>query len=780
MSSETQRAAGVRPGKVIAVHLSYVSRAEQRGRRPEAPSYFLKPASSLASSGADVERPAGTELLAFEGEIALLIGTPARHVSAARAWDHVAGVTAANDLGVYDLRWADKGSNLRSKGRDGYTPLGPEIIDARDVDPAALRVRTWVNGELAQEDTTAPGRLLFPLPQLVADLSQHLTLEVGDVILTGTPAGSSVIGPGDVVEVEVDVVPGGAPGTAPAAPSSGRLVTTVVAGDVPFDDALGSGPRVDDTQRAEAWGSRTAAGLAPQGEAMSTAQESSPAVARRPAPADLPARIQHYIGGRLADSADGGTFDVLDPVTNQVYLTAASGKQADVDLAVAAARDAFTDGPWPRLVPRERARVLHRIADIVESRDERLAELESFDSGLPITQALGQARRAAENFRFFADLIVAQADDAYKVPGRQINYVNRKPIGVAGLITPWNTPFMLESWKLAPALATGNTVVLKPAEFTPLSASLWAGIFAGAGLPDGVFNLVNGLGEEAGDALVKHPDVPLISFTGESRTGQTIFANAAPHLKGLSMELGGKSPAVVFADADLDAAIDACVFGVFSLNGERCTAGSRILVERAVYDEFVERYAAQAGRVVVGDPADPATEVGALVHPEHYEKVMSYVELGRSEGRLVAGGGRPEGLPARLAAGNYVAPTVFADVPPDARIFTEEIFGPVVAITPFDTEDEALALANGVKYGLAAYVWTNDLKRAHNFSHGVEAGMVWLNSNNVRDLRTPFGGVKASGLGHEGGYRSIDFYTQQQAVHVALGTAHTPTFGKGA
>ncbi|MGW4848467.1 5-carboxymethyl-2-hydroxymuconate semialdehyde dehydrogenase [Nocardia brasiliensis] len=491
-------------------------------------------------------------------------------------------------------------------------------------------------------------------------------------------------------------------------------------------------------------------------------------------PADLPTRIQHYIDGAFVDSIDGATFGVLDPVTNEVYVRAAAGKRADIDRAVTAAVNAFRDGPWPRMRPRERSRILYRIADIVESRDARLAELESFDSGLPITQALGQARRAAENFRFFADLVVAQVDDTYKVPGQQLNYVNRKPIGVAGLITPWNTPFMLESWKLGPALATGNTVVLKPAEFTPLSASLWAGIFEEAGLPRGVFNLVNGLGEEAGDALVKHPDVPLISFTGESRTGQIIFGNAAASLKGLSMELGGKSPAIVFADADLDAAVDATIFGVFSLNGERCTAGSRILVERSIYDEFVERYAAQAKRVAVGYPHDPATEVGALVHPEHYAKVMSYIDIGRSEGRLVAGGGRPDGFDS----GNFVAPTVFADVAPDARIFQEEIFGPVVAITPFDTDAEALALANGVRYGLAAYVWTTNLQRAHTFAQAVEAGMVWLNSNNVRDLRTPFGGVKASGLGHEGGYRSIDFYTDQQAVHITLGPAHNPTFGK--
>ncbi|WP_193509096.1 5-carboxymethyl-2-hydroxymuconate semialdehyde dehydrogenase [Cryobacterium sp. BB736] len=490
-------------------------------------------------------------------------------------------------------------------------------------------------------------------------------------------------------------------------------------------------------------------------------------------PDGLPEHIRHFIDGEFVDSLDGATFDVLTPLTNETYTQAASGSAADIDRAVAAAKRAFDEGPWPKMVARDRWRILNKIADAVEAQDARLAELETFDTGLPISQALGQARRAAENFRFFADLIVAQTDDTFRVPGKQLNYVHRKPVGVAGLITPWNTPFMLESWKLAPALAAGCTVVLKPAEFTPLSASLWAEIFREAGVPDGVFNLVNGFGETAGDALVKHPDVRLISFTGETTTGQTIFANAAPHLKGLSMELGGKSPAIVFADADLDAAIDSTLFGVFSLNGERCTAGSRILVERSIYDEFVERYAARARSIVVGDPHDKKTEVGPLVHPEHYAKVMSYVELGKDEGRLVAGGGRPDGV----GAGNYVAPTVFVDVAPDARIFQEEIFGPVVCITPFDTDAEALALANAVKYGLAAYLWTTDLERAHEFAHGIEAGMVWLNSHNVRDLRTPFGGVKASGLGQEGGYRSLDFYSEQQAVHISLGPVHTPRFG---
>ncbi|MBB3053164.1 5-carboxymethyl-2-hydroxymuconic-semialdehyde dehydrogenase [Prauserella isguenensis] len=490
-------------------------------------------------------------------------------------------------------------------------------------------------------------------------------------------------------------------------------------------------------------------------------------------PENLPKRIQHFIGGEFVDSLDGDTFEVLDPVSNQTYLEASAGKQADIDRAVAVAHQAFEEGPWPGMLPRERARILNRIADIVETRNERLAELETFDTGLPITQALGQAKRAAENFRFFADLIVAQADDTYKVPGKQVNYVNRKPKGVAGLITPWNTPFMLESWKLAPALASGCTVVLKPAEFTPLSAGLWPEIFREAGVPDGVFNIVHGYGEEAGDALVKHEDVRLISFTGESATGSLIFANAAPTLKGLSMELGGKSPAVVFADADLDAAIDSTVFGVFSLNGERCTAGSRILVERSIYDEFVRRYVERAKNIQVGDPHDPATEIGALVHPEHYAKVTEYIEIGKTEATLAAGGGRPAGL----ESGNYVQPTVFVDVPPTARIFQEEIFGPVVAITPFDTDEEALQLANDVKYGLAAYVWTSNLERAHNVGQRIDAGMVWLNSHNVRDLRTPFGGVKASGLGHEGGYRSLDFYSDQQAMHISLAPAHTPKFG---
>src|ERR1700745_2407508 len=334
-------------------------------------------------------------------------------------------------------------------------------------------------------------------------------------------------------------------------------------------------------------------------------------------------------------------------------------------------------GP-PRRAGR-RGRVLNRIAAGSERRGARIAELETFDTGLPITQARGQAERAAENFRFFADMIVTAHEDAFRTGTSQLGYVIRKPAGPAGLVTPWNTPFMLETWKLAPGLAAGCPVILKPAEWSPLSASLLPEIMTEAGLPDGVFNLVHGIGEVAGAALGRHPLVARISFTGETSTGQVIMAAAAPGLKGLSMELGGKSPCIVFADADLDAATDSALFGVFSLNGERCTAGSRILAQRSVYDELVGRLARRAERIRVGPPSDPATEVGALIHPDHYGRVLEYVQSGLDEGATLVAGGR---RPAHLPAGNSLAPTVFADVRPQMRIFREEIFGPVVCVNP--------------------------------------------------------------------------------------------------
>jgi 5-carboxymethyl-2-hydroxymuconic-semialdehyde dehydrogenase len=334
---------------------------------------------------------------------------------------------------------------------------------------------------------------------------------------------------------------------------------------------------------------------------------------------------------------------------------------------------------------------------------------------------------------------------------------------------------MLETWRVAPALAAGNTVVLKPAEWAPLSANVLAEAIAAAELPHGAFNVVHGIGEVAGAALAAHPDVRLVAFTGETGTGREVMGAGAATLKRHSFELGGKSPVVVFADCDVERAVDAAVFGVFSLNGERCTAGSRLLVERPIYDDFVAAVATRAEQVRIGHPADPRTELGPLIHPAHWERVHAYVREGAREARLVAGGERPGGFDD----GNYLQATVFADADRGSRIFQEEIFGPVVTATPFDTDREALDLANDVRYGLAAYVWTNDLRRAHHMAQGIESGLVWVNSHNVRDLRAPFGGVKDSGINHEGGRYSFDFYCDTQTVHVALGDHHIPRFGTG-
>ena len=409
------------------------------------------------------------------------------------------------------------------------------------------------------------------------------------------------------------------------------------------------------------------------------------------------------------------------------------------------------------------------------ARDARLAELETFDTGLPITQALGQAQRAAENFRFFADLVVGQTDEAYKVPGRQLNYVNRKPMGVAGLITPWNTPFMLESWKLAPAIAAGCTVVLKPAEFTPLSAGLWAGIFDEAGLPRGVFNLVNGIGEEAGAALVAHPGTRLISFTGETGTGQTIFRAAAPHLKGLSMELGGKSPVVIFEDADLDAALDSALFGVFSLNGERCTAGSRILVRARASTTSSSAASRERARPDRGRrPARPAHR-GRRAGPPRALRAGAWA-TSRSAGPRA--GWSPAAAARRTCRRATTSPRPCSPTCRRPRGSSRRRSSARSSRSPRSTtRPRRSRWPTTSATGSPRYVWTRDLARGHRVAQAIEAGMVWLNSHNVRDLRTPFGGVKASGLGHEGGHRSIDFYTEEQAVHVTLGDVHTPRFG---
>jgi 5-carboxymethyl-2-hydroxymuconic-semialdehyde dehydrogenase len=485
---------------------------------------------------------------------------------------------------------------------------------------------------------------------------------------------------------------------------------------------------------------------------------------------------RHFVGGAFRESAAGGTFTTVDPATNEVLAEACDGREEDIDAAVRAARSAFDDGDWPRLKAAERAALLRRIAGLIRESSDRFVEREVRDIGMPIGQMRGLAARAAQNFEYYAGVVTELHGRSFQVGDEFLNYTIRKPVGVAGLIMPWNAPLMLTTWRLAPALAAGNTVVLKPAEWSPLSATPLAEVVTEAGLPDGVFNVVHGIGETAGAPLSSHPGVDLISFTGETGTAQKIIAAGAPTLKRVSAELGGKSPVVVFADADPGLVVDAALAQIFTMNGQRCTAGSRLLVERPLYEQVVAAVAERARRIRVGDPFDPQTELGPLITTEHYERVLGYIASAREQGaRIVAGGERP----SDLERGNFLQATVIADVDETMRVFQEEIFGPVLVAMPFDDEEEAIHLANATQYGLAAYVWTSDLARAHRVAHAIETGMCWINSHNVRDLRTPFGGVKRSGIGLEGGDYAFDFYCDTEIVHVALGTGHIPRLGLG-
>jgi 5-carboxymethyl-2-hydroxymuconic-semialdehyde dehydrogenase len=484
----------------------------------------------------------------------------------------------------------------------------------------------------------------------------------------------------------------------------------------------------------------------------------------------------HYIDGEFRPSVSGGAFETLDPTTNEVLATAADGGEEDVDAAVGAARRAFDDGPWPRMKATERAAVLREIAEAIRRHAETFIALEVMDIGMPIAQMKGLAARAAQNFDYYAGVVEELHGRAFQVGDEFLNYTIRKPVGVAGMIMPWNAPLMLSTWRIAPALAAGDTVVLKPAEWSPLTATHLARVLAEAGVPPGAFNVVHGFGETAGAPLSRHPGVDLICFTGETTTGGTIIAAGAPTLKRSSVELGGKSPVVVFDDADPELCVDAALAQIFTMNGQRCTAGSRLLVQEGLYDRIVGAVAARARNLRIGDPFDPRTELGPLIHPEHHARVLDYIESAREQGaRVVAGGERPSHLPA----GNFLQGTVLADVGEHTRVFQEEIFGPVLAATPFRDEAEAVRLANATPYGLAAYVWTNDVRRAHRVAHAIDAGMCWVNAQNVRDLRTPFGGVKASGIGREGGDYAFDFYCETETVHIALGSHHIPRLGLG-
>ncbi|MED4205361.1 5-carboxymethyl-2-hydroxymuconate semialdehyde dehydrogenase [Neobacillus mesonae] len=486
--------------------------------------------------------------------------------------------------------------------------------------------------------------------------------------------------------------------------------------------------------------------------------------------------IKLYINGEFVDAESGVTFENINPFTNQVNNNVAEGRAADMDKAVAAAKYAFEKGPWGSLKVSERMKFINRIADLIDEEIEDIAILESLDTGLPISQTKNMTARAAENFRFYARMVQAKLHgEAYPVDNEFLNYTIYKPLGVVGLITPWNAPFMLETWKVAPALATGNTVILKPGELSPLTANKLAEIIDKAGLPSGVFNVVHGFGETAGARLVEHPGVKAISFTGETTTGSTIIKNSADSLKKTSMELGGKSPLIVFDDADLDRALDAAVWGIFSFNGERCTSNARVFLHKNIKDKFVAALKERVANIKIGDPMDPSTELGPLIGKEHFNKVKSYIELAKEEGCEVVQGVVPE----EVKAGNFVPPTLLLNATNDMRVCQEEIFGPVMAVIEFETEEEVIAAANDVKYGLAGFVWTNDIKRGHRIAHAVEAGMIWINAQNVRDLRIPFGGTKASGIGREGGHYAIfEFYTEPKVIHVALGDHHIPQFGK--
>ena len=478
--------------------------------------------------------------------------------------------------------------------------------------------------------------------------------------------------------------------------------------------------------------------------------------------------VEHFIGGRFVPAASEATFTSVSPIDNRPIAEVAEGDADDVGRAVAAAREAFAT--WSRMDPAERRRILYRVADGVEARIDELAEWETRDMGKPLFLSRDKDMpRVAQNLRFFADWAEHASTRTYAKPWDGVlSYELREPLGVVGAISPWNFPLMLLSWKVAPALAFGCTVVAKPAEQTPVTASILAEICAEAGLPDGVFNVVHGFGPDAaGEALTTHPDVDAITFTGESNTGRAIMAAAAPTMKKLSFEMGGKSANIVCADADLDAALEGALRGSFVNQGEVCLAGSRLLVQRPVYDEFVRRFVAAAESWPVGDPFDPATRVGPLVSEEHLERVLSYVHLAQEEGaKLLTGGERL--TDGALAEGNYLAPTVFADADNSMRVCQEEIFGPVEMVMPFDEVDEAIAIANDSRYGLAGMVWTKNLDTAHKVAQEVRTGTMWVNCFFVRDLRAPFGGYKESGLGREGGDHSHGFFTEAKAVVVKL------------
>jgi aminomuconate-semialdehyde/2-hydroxymuconate-6-semialdehyde dehydrogenase len=478
-------------------------------------------------------------------------------------------------------------------------------------------------------------------------------------------------------------------------------------------------------------------------------------------------QIQNFIDGKFVEPVGGKYLDNIEPATGKPYSQVADSGKEDVDLAVVAAEKAFPD--WSKKPSAERSTILLRIADLIERDLEKLAHAESIDTGKPLSLARSlDIPRAASNFRFFATAILHTENEAHITDGVAFNYTLRQPRGIAGLISPWNLPLYLLSWKIAPAIAVGNTAIAKPSELTPMTAYLLCEIAQEAGLPNGALNVVHGAGPNVGAAITAHPKITTISFTGGTVTGKKVAEAAAPLFKKVSLELGGKNPNIIFADADLDAAIAGSVRSSFANQGQVCLCGSRVFVERSAYKDFVDRFIDKASQLKIGDPLDKKTEQGAIVNKAQLDKVKFYVDLAQKEGGKIALGGKaPEAPNERTRDGYFFSPTVIVDLPVACRTNREEIFGPVVTITPFDNEEEVIGYANDTDYGLASSVWTQNLNRAHRVAEQIHTGTVWVNCWLVRDLRVPFGGMKASGVGREGGEEALRFFTEPKNVCIA-------------
>ncbi|MED3863250.1 aldehyde dehydrogenase [Priestia megaterium] len=472
-----------------------------------------------------------------------------------------------------------------------------------------------------------------------------------------------------------------------------------------------------------------------------------------------------FINGEYVDALSGQTFDTFNPATNEKLASVANGGTEDAKRAIDAAQRAFESGIWSKMPVEERSAILCKMADLIMEKVDELAYLETLDVGKPIKESREfDIPRAAQNFRFFAEMAKYMVHEHYE-KHNVMSYAKYSPAGVTSLIIPWNLPFMQMTWKASAALASGNTVVIKPASYTPLSAVMLGEIANEAGLPPGVLNIITGPGNTVGTTMSTHPSVRRISFVGESNTGKTVMRNAAENLIPVSLELGGKSANIVFEDADLDEAVKGSIEAIYRNQGEICLAGSRLLVQESIYKQFLEKFTAAVRNIKVGDPLSEETNMGALVSQSHLETVDEYVRIGLAEGaKLACGGKRVEGL----ETGNFYEPTVLYDVDNKMRVAQEEIFGPVLVVIPFKTEEEAIQIANDSIYGLAGVVWTNDLRRAQRVASQVTAGLLWINCWYIRDLRTPFGGAKASGIGREGGRHSFEFYTEAKTITMKL------------